>query len=1212
MFKIESSQLKTAEKLVILNDRAVGMLTRIYNIKKACADPKSKPAFLGDKHLETAIKHIARKFPVVDARMNSTFHHVDTMKDDIIKSLGLYYYTFADLMDLKDNILQLLTTMDACQCQLDISLNYELTAGYLNLVVNLICLMILLSRVDDRKVVLGLFNAAYDLAHGESESSFPRLGQMILDYDHPLRKLSEDLGPLNRLISSALCSLSSVYLRRNITANTWRNAQILSLTANPQQILYAAQTDTIACEYLSLDVMDRWIVLCTIVCHSSLLNDKNVFHLWQMSLQMGICLRLFRDEIFHTHHEVQQFFDSIKGFHKRSQEVKDWYSVFVHGNACIEANSFRSLSVNLFFNAPSLSASIHADRRRFLRAALRELCLFMKDQPGLLGPKILFVLWLLRHLSEWPSSNKKASKQCDELVDRQLPELLYYMLELRELVVKYSDVIQRYYLKYVSGYDAIMTRELVSMINDLNEDEAVILSDFASSISSINSDSDLRALRLDWFRFQARTSMMRSTFSLSKNRKLAIVMNTNVFHLKMIDLQEEMLKETSDLSRQWKSCLTLPSQSRFTLCFARICGHFNAALHDMCPEEKNHILEKSLAICNTILDDVCQSIINVMNALCERELALAEQTSPSTIAAEIVSQILRTKGGKNAAVVSGVQKEPTQAGEESYRTDRQVLTYADKLLTTLRVILFPAVECCLFFSILRLCMENVFGYFNFTVELCSGIGQYRQLLVSDHFFAPREYLSQHIEHRFIDIIFAMVTEPGSSIPRRPSELLMIIQSYMSVLQNIDALVPLDVTRLFNNVLLQQTQPLDSRNKETMTYMYLEVVLRRASAGHMLWSEHLQAMVSNGECNDFAPEQYTDPRGLFNRVLCMSYIVTEIIIFNKFLTFSPRLFSTVFGNSILELRCLSQIIGPYGVKYLAERLTWHVASQIGELNKVVVANKEVLHIARTQFDCNERMKEVMQALSHDSKDKKGSFIFWSNKITYSLSLTKLFEGTWSSSADAILQRTAIIGQIFSFRDALHMALEQAGVYPVLVALGELGAAMGIQGPIDIALSNAVRAQSQQMNPDEHYQLSCLLLVAIAISLPKLAFMESATYKPSLRASLNNMHCIPLAVNTVAGALFHYHARGDIHLRMKEFLASSKYIVFELASSSVLRIAQEQDGRQDAVSNQSALYVMLEQFVNKCRWLTMDVLEACFPYSLVRTAYQHCYQQEADAF
>ncbi|VDO42186.1 unnamed protein product [Haemonchus placei] len=981
-FKMESSQLKIAEKLVILNDRAVGMLTRIYNIKKACADPKSKPAFLSDKHMESAIKHIARKFPVVD----STFHYVDTMKEDIIKSLSLalYYYTFADLMDLKDNILQLLTTMDACQCQLDISLNYELTAGYLNLVVNLICLMILLSRVDDRKVVLGLFNAAYDLTHVQSEASFPRLGQMILDYEHPLKKLSEDLGPLNRLILSALSSLSPVYLRRNITANTWRNAQILSLTANPHQILYAAQTDTIACEYLSLDVMDRWIVLCTTVCHSSMLADKTIFNLWQMSLQMGVCLRLFRDEIFQTHHEVQQFFDSIKGYHKRSQEVKDCYSIAL--------------------------ASIHADRRRFLRTALRELCLFIKDQPGLLGPKILFVwmalsftrdevLWLLRHLSEWPSSNKKGSKQCDELVDRQLPELLYYMLELRQLVTKHSDVIQRYYLKYVNGYDAIMTRELVSGIGDLNEEDAVMLSDFAASISSINSDTDLRALRLDWFRFQAKMSMARSACSLHKNRKLAVIMNTNVFHLKMIDLQDEMLKETSDLSvycfyiktleKQWKNCLTLPSQSRFALCFARICGHFSSALHDMCPEEKNHILEK-------------------------------------------------------------------------------------------------------------FCLR-------FPLKLYGG-GKY------------------------------FVT------------------------------VPLDITRLFNNVLLQQTQPLDSRNKETMTYIYtkwyLEVVLRRASAGHMLWSEHLQAMISSGEGNDFAPEQYTDPR---------------------------------------ELRCLAQIIGPYGVKYLAERLTWHVASQIGELNKIVVANKEVLHTARTQFDCNERMKEVIQMLSHEPKEKKV---------------------TGTSASDAILQRTAIIGQIFSFRDALQVALEQVLLnrLPFLMssfmnlyssmddagksALGELGNAMGVQGPVDVALANAVRAQSLQLNPDEHYQMSCLLLVAIAISLPKLALNETATYKPSLRASMNNTHCIPLAVNTIAGALFHYHGRGDTHLRMKEFLA--------LASSSVLRAAQELDGRQDIVSNQSALYILLEQFVNKCRWLSMDVLEACFPYNLVRTAYQHCYQQEADTF
>lgn len=42
------------------------------------------------------------------------------MRGEILKNLSLYYYTFADLLDLKDHILRMLTTMDANQCQLDI------------------------------------------------------------------------------------------------------------------------------------------------------------------------------------------------------------------------------------------------------------------------------------------------------------------------------------------------------------------------------------------------------------------------------------------------------------------------------------------------------------------------------------------------------------------------------------------------------------------------------------------------------------------------------------------------------------------------------------------------------------------------------------------------------------------------------------------------------------------------------------------------------------------------------------------------------------------------------------------------------------------------------------------------------------------------------------------------------------------------------------
>ena len=81
-----------------------------------------------------------------------------------MKSLSLYYYTFVDLLDFKDHVNELLTTIDACQISLDITVNFHVTSLYLELVTIYIQLMILLSRVDDRKAVLGLFNAAYEMS----------------------------------------------------------------------------------------------------------------------------------------------------------------------------------------------------------------------------------------------------------------------------------------------------------------------------------------------------------------------------------------------------------------------------------------------------------------------------------------------------------------------------------------------------------------------------------------------------------------------------------------------------------------------------------------------------------------------------------------------------------------------------------------------------------------------------------------------------------------------------------------------------------------------------------------------------------------------------------------------------------------------------------------------------------------------------------------
>ena len=130
----------------------------------------------------------------------------------------MYYYTFADLLDYRDHVSELLTTIDACGIILDITVNFDLTKLYLDVVSLYVRLMVLLSRVDDRKAVLGLFNASHEMVHGVSDPAFPRLGQMIVDYDPPLKKLAEEFVPHTRTLTRALLSLAAIYPRRNLSA----------------------------------------------------------------------------------------------------------------------------------------------------------------------------------------------------------------------------------------------------------------------------------------------------------------------------------------------------------------------------------------------------------------------------------------------------------------------------------------------------------------------------------------------------------------------------------------------------------------------------------------------------------------------------------------------------------------------------------------------------------------------------------------------------------------------------------------------------------------------------------------------------------------------------------------------------------------------------------------------------------------------------------
>ncbi|XP_035758661.1 nck-associated protein 1-like [Egretta garzetta] len=111
-----------------------------------------------------------------------------------------------------------------------------------------------------------MYHCAHEMSHGTSDPSFARLGQMVLEYDHPLKKLTEEFGPHTKAVTSALLSLHFLFARRNQGADQWRSDQLLSLLSTASTMLSPASSDTMACEYLPLEVMERWILSESLCC----------------------------------------------------------------------------------------------------------------------------------------------------------------------------------------------------------------------------------------------------------------------------------------------------------------------------------------------------------------------------------------------------------------------------------------------------------------------------------------------------------------------------------------------------------------------------------------------------------------------------------------------------------------------------------------------------------------------------------------------------------------------------------------------------------------------------------------------------------------------------------------------------------------------------------------------------------------------------------
>nr|NVI74235.1 HEM-protein [Cucujiformia] len=410
-----------------------------------------------------------------------------------------------------------------------------------------------------------------------------------------------------------------------------------------------------------------------------------------------------------------------------------------------------------------------------------------------------------------------------------------------------------------------------------------------------------------------------------------------------------------------------------------------------CPEESHHIRERSLSVVNMFLDEMAKEAKNIITAICDAQCKMSDKLLPKNCAQLIAAQLQKKKKDKNKKNLIEIER----PGKESYRKTRENLTTMDKLHMAL-------------------------------TELCYSINYFSNINVWEYTFAPREYLHQHLETRFSKALVGMVMyNPDTNEIAKPSELLVSVRAYMNVLQTVENYVHIDITRVFNNCLLQQTQPLDSHGDKTIaaiyTQWYSEVLLRRVSGGNIIFSMNQRSFVSltvEGSI-PFNPEEYSD---------------------------------------VNELRALAELIGPYGMKQVNETLMWHIASQVVELKKLAESNKEVLLALRTNFDKPEVMKEQFKKLTHVENVLQRMTI-----VGVILSFRSLAQ---SCLTDVLEQRIPfLLSSILDFRHHLPTG-------DPMKVVSEMTSAAGLPCKVDPTLVNAIVAQKSDTEGTEDHLLVCL--------------------------------------------------------------------------------------------------------------------------------------------
>ncbi|KAJ3285110.1 Nck-associated protein 1, partial [Borealophlyctis nickersoniae] len=425
--------------------------------------------------------------------------------------------------------------------------------------------------------------------------------------------------------------------------------------------------------------------------------------------------------------------------------------------------------------------------------------------------------------------------------------------------------------------------------------------------------------------------------------------------------------------------------------------------------------------------------------------------------------------------------------------------------------------------------------------------------------------------------------------KRPSVYLEEVKGYLTVVQWIDTLVPINCSKVVRDVLLEQIDAESARaytdaQPDKMVYQLAPRDPKSKSARNdknrppavVSSNVSILVMYMAWYC-EFAGSRAT------TGTICFSPS-HKAIVSKSHLQFQAETYTNV-----NELCALATLLGPPGIQFLDSKLTAMASSLATATRDFMVANSEVLERLRSGWMDEGRCVDVLKRFKSVKEMTNKSMT-----LGFVLELRKLV-------LEAV---TMVFGEKCAHMLACIRTAHEM-VPPDSFGLPEYKTIDAVATQIGLSDSSFKSGLTNTADTLAWYNLPYLY----AASLWHMAFDDTAVYNLYINGLENNGHCLTTAyeslcshmvtaVMTAGGSKEEVETVGALH---RDFVL--------IASTLLMRLKQRTTDKELQTRNLDSVILVLKRFIDTSPHLSSDTSESFLPYALLQSISGDLYRKRA---